>query len=209
MLKEIAVGNFATAKLAVAKGIDRIELNQHLELGGLTPNRSTWQAVLTLGCPVVVMVRPRAGNFNYNSAEVAVMEATLRTLKEDGVQMVTFGVLNAQLQLDIKTMQHLIQLAAPMRVVMHMAFDAIPVDQQADALHWLAKHQVERILTHGGPLKQPIDKSIQHLKETINQAQDQIEILPGGGINFNNYVQLARELGVEQVHGSQIIDLNP
>lgn len=208
MLKEIAVGDLETAQLAASKGIDRIELNQHLELGGVTPTRATWQAVAKLGQPVVVMVRPRGGNFIYSKDEVIEMEKTLIALKEDGIKTVTFGVLTIQNQLDTIIMEHLIKLAAPMRVVMHMAFDEIAFDQQETAINWLIQHQVERILTHGGPLDQSIEDSIERIKVTIEQAQDRIEIIPGGGINYHNYEQIAQRLGVNQVHGSQIIRLD-
>ncbi len=208
MLKEIAAGDLVTARIAVEKGVDRIELNQQLELGGLTPSRITWQAVLKLGRPVVVMVRPRGGDFNYSNDEVIEMERTLIALKNDGIKIVTFGVLTAQKQLDTIVMERLIKVASPMRVVMHMAFDSIPLDHQAAAINWLSQHQVERILTHGGPLNQPIEQSLKQIKITIEQAQGKIEILPGGGINYQNYEQIARQLGVEQVHGSQIIKLN-
>lgn len=208
MLKEIAAGDLATAQLAVAKGIDRIELNQRLDLGGLTPTRATWQEVLKLGRPVVVMVRPRGGDFNYSNDEVIEMEETLGMLKKDGIQIVTFGALTGQHQLNTVVMERLIQVASPMRVVMHMAFDVIPLDQQAASIKWLVQHQVERILTHGGLLSQPIEQSLKQIKVTIEQADGQIEILPGGGINYQNYEQIAQQLGTDQVHGSQIIKLD-
>lgn len=133
MLKEIAAGDLVTARIAVEKGVDRIELNQQLELGGLTPSRITWQAVLKLGRPVVVMVRPRGGDFNYSNDEVIEMERTLIALKNDGIKIVTFGVLTAQKQLDTIVMERLIKVASPMRVVMHMAFDSIPLDPSSSS----------------------------------------------------------------------------
>ncbi|KRN75521.1 hypothetical protein IV73_GL000001 [Weissella kandleri] len=91
MIREIALESYSVAQQAVKAGVERIELNQRLDLGGLTPQRATWQKVQKLKVPVVVMVRPRGGDFNYNNDELKQMKATLRQLKADQMQSVTFG----------------------------------------------------------------------------------------------------------------------
>ncbi|MCT6903778.1 MAG: hypothetical protein M3Z48_11100, partial [Lactobacillus sp.] len=91
-------------------------------------------------------------------------------------------------------------------VVMHMAYDAIPLTEQEDELNWLANKGVKRILTHGGDLSIPILKTISHLKEIINWANGKIEILPGGGITAKNSTLIAERLQVDQLHGTKIVE---
>ena len=62
-------------------------------------------------------------------------------------------------------------------------------------------------MTHGGPIEVPIGETVPHLKELISYADHRIEILPGGGITFENCEQIAEELGVKSVHGTKIVNL--
>ena len=64
------------------------------------------------------------------------------------------------------------------------------------------------ILTDGGPLEVPIGETVPHLKELdFRRRNHRIEILPGGGITFENCEQIAEELGVKSVHGTKIVNL--
>lgn len=211
MIREIALESYSVAQQAVKAGVERIELNQRLDLGGLTPQRATWQKVQKLKVPVVVMVRPRGGDFNYNNDELKQMKATLRQLKADQMQSVTFGVLNADQTLNRSAMKELIELAAPMEVVMHMAFDAIQQAEQVASMQWLSQNHVHRILTHGGALTEDLSDTVSHLKALVKAAEQLEEpmiILPGGGVTADNIKQLHNQLGVTQFHGSRIIKLD-
>ena len=152
MKREIALGDIPTMKSAIVSGINRVELNAHLELGGLTP---AWHIVAqavdiarAAKVELVVMIRPRAGNFNYNYAEIEKMRQSILLFKSLGVKMVTFGIVDAKGRLDKHNMIKLIEAAKPMRVVYHMAFDAIDNAYQGQALQWLYQYGVIRILTH-------------------------------------------------------------
>jgi len=86
-----------------------------------------------------------------------------------------------------------------------MAFDALPADEQLDAIDWLAGQGVERILTHGGAAGTPIADNLGRLREFVERAADRITILPGGGITWENAESVALELGVSEVHGTKIV----
>jgi copper homeostasis protein len=42
----------------------------------------------------------------------------------------------------------------------------------------------------------------------IAYAGERLTILPGGGISYENAQQVADILGVKEVHGTRIVDLN-
>ncbi|MBM9833083.1 copper homeostasis protein CutC, partial [Enterococcus faecalis] len=69
-------------------------------------------------------------------------------------------------------------------------------------------HGVQRILTHGGAAGTPIEANFDRLKELIAYAGERLTILPGGGISFENAQEVADTLGVKEVHGTRIVDLN-
>jgi len=211
LIKEIALADVVTAKKAIRAGVDRIELNARLDLGGVTPTFAAVQGILDMirGTQVelVVMVRPRGGDFVYSGSEIEQMKQSIERLKQMGVKNVTFGVLTPAQGINYEKMNELIEFTQPMAVVFHMAFDEIPVTDKLAEIDWLAQHRVQRILTHGGSLDLPIEETLDALKETVELAQDRIEILPGGGITFANAEKVAEYLQITQVHGSKIIDI--
>ncbi|BAN73934.1 MULTISPECIES: copper homeostasis protein CutC [Lacticaseibacillus] len=209
MLREVAVENYTHIPQALAAGADRIELNDNLAVGGTTVSKGVMaesaKYVHEHGRSLVTMIRPRGGNFVYNDTELKIMEADLFEAQALGVDGVAFGALTADGLIDEDAMTSLIAASAGMSVVFHMAFDAIPEDQQPAAIDWLAAHHVDRILTHGGPLTTPIESTLPHLQTLIAHAADQITILPGGGITSQNATAIADKLGVKELHGTKLI----
>ena len=197
MLKEACVENFTNVPKVIAEGANRIELNNDLAAGGTTPSFGVTKKVVeyahNLNIPVVVMIRPRAGNFVYTKDEIAIMLSDIEMASLAGADGVTFGCIDTNGELDQENMSKLIQLAhvLDLEVVMHMA--------------WLSSKKVKRILTHGGSLEQTISDNYPHLKEIIKWAKNKIEILPGGGITAQNIAKVARELEVNQMHGTKIV----
>jgi copper homeostasis protein len=209
MLKEVCVENFTSLPKALAAGARRIELNDNLAVGGTTVSKGvlaeSTRYIHEHDASVVAMIRPRGGNFVYNDLELKIMEADIFEAQAQGVDAVTFGALTEDGWLDVDAMENLIAASAGMDVVMHMAFDVIPADRQAEAIDWLAEHEVDRILTHGGPLSEPITETLPHLKTLVKQAEGKLTILPGGGITADNVEMVARELGVTEAHGTKIL----
>ncbi|MBZ6003026.1 type I 3-dehydroquinate dehydratase [Leuconostoc gelidum subsp. aenigmaticum] len=207
-IREAAVDSVETAKQMRQKGANRIELNSRLDLGGLTPDTRTIIDTLIAidDVPVIIMVRPRGGDFAYSDIELQQMQDSLQQIADLGGQFVTFGVVRDGL-LDKEAMSALIMRAAELnlQVIMHMAFDAIDLDQQQQAMYWLSDHNVHRILTHGGDLTIPIMVLLPHLQMLVNAAPANLTILPGGGITVANSQAIADTLGVTEVHGSKII----
>ncbi|MFD1484023.1 copper homeostasis protein CutC [Lacticaseibacillus baoqingensis] len=209
MLKEVCIENFTALPKVLAAGARRIELNDNLAVGGTTVSKGVLAEATRYihehDASVVAMIRPRGGNFVYNDLELKIMEADLFEAQAQGVDAVTFGALTADGWLDEEAMENLLAASAGMTVVMHMAFDAIPENRQAEAIDWLAEHDVSRILTHGGPLSQPIQATLPHLQKLVADAGDKLTILPGGGITADNVAQITAQLGVQEAHGTKIL----
>ena len=93
------------------------------------------------------MIRPRSGDFNYSETEYGQMIDSIKMVKQTGAAGVVFGILNADRTLDFQRMKTLVELAKPMRVVCHKAFDETPIADQA--LDTLIQLGVDEVLTSG------------------------------------------------------------
>jgi copper homeostasis protein len=171
-----------------------------MHLDGLTPSVACLVAArraFRQRPGLMVMIRPRAGDFCYSSAEMALMLEQIDTAAAAGADGVVFGVLRAGDQcIDLDATQRL--LAAAQRhglmTTMHRAFDATPdPDATLDALLDLG---VDRVLTSGVPWGQrgsALD-GVERLARTIQCAQGRIEVVLGGGINPANVGPLLAQL---------------
>lgn len=212
MIKEVCVENFTNVPLMIERGANRIELNNDLSVGGTTPSfgviKKTVEYAHKHDVPVIVMIRPRGGNFVYNEDELEIMINDIQICSLLNVDGVTFGCLTREKHLDKRAMNRLLSVAhiGDLEVVMHMAFDELTDVEQKETIDWLSKNGVKRILTHGGPLNQPISHTLDHLKELVKQAKNKIEILPGGGITNKNIAEIIEQIHVDQVHGTKLLD---
>ena len=96
ILLEICCGSAEDAIEAARGGADRVELNNNLFQGGLTPSIGTLEVVKAeIDIPVMAMVRPRAGGFCYTETELATARADARALIRNGADGLVFGFLQA------------------------------------------------------------------------------------------------------------------
>ena len=209
MLKEFCAENFTRLPEAIAKGVRRIELCDNLAVGGTTPSTGVIEETLSYAAEksvtVMTMIRPRGGDFVYNDTELKIMHTDLIEAKKLGTDGVVFGCLTPNNWLDEEALEMLIENAEGLQITFHMAFDAIDPTRQFEAIDWLADNGVTRILTHGGAAGTPIADNYEHLKALIAHADGRIDILPGGGITFENAEEVATTLNVTEVHGTRIV----
>ena len=195
---EICCNSIASAIAAKDGGADRIELCRDLECGGLTPSdEEIAYCVHKLGLRTHVLVRPRAGNFCYSEFEQMEMIASVKRCKELGASAVVLGMLTEDGKIETEVTRRLVQLAAPMEVTFHRAFDEALQDPE-EALWAVASARCDRLLTSGqkATALEGADV-IRRLVETTG-----VKILAGSGVTPLNVRQLVAESGVREVHGS-------
>jgi len=210
VIKEACVENFSEVKNSVLNGANRIELNDNMKDWGTTPSfgniKQTIEYCNKHDIPVVVMNRPRGGNFNYSDNEKEIIKADLDIIITSGATGVAFGALNKAGELDKKFLEKIIDKATKgdLEITFHRAFDSIPYELQKDSLLWLAEQGVNRIATHGGSNSSNIMDNVKRLKE-LSELDNHLLVMAGGGVNKENYEQLVDQSGVSEVHGTKIV----
>lgn len=210
MIKEACVENFTDVPSLLARGARRIELCDNLAVGGTTPSigviRVTTRYCQERAIPVVVMIRPRGGDFVYTPDEREIMICDLEAAARFNPAGIVIGALTEERELDKAFLAEIAGLAKErqLELVFHMAFDHIPKDKQAESLLWLEEAGFARILTHGGPMERPIFEHIEHLRELM-QISPTMTVMPGGGITRDNVEALREVLGFQEVHGTRIV----
>ena len=196
-LLEISVATLGAALAAERGAADRIELCKDLSLGGLTPDADLFSAVRAqVRLPIFVMIRPCAGDFVYSTAELAKMKRSIASAKESGMDGVVLGVLTKDHRVDVERTRQLVELAKPLPVTFHRAFDEAADLRQA--LEGVIQSGAHRILTSGGAKSAPQGAAV--LAELVAAAEDRVAIVPGAGINAVNVLQLARQTGAREFH---------
>jgi copper homeostasis protein len=196
-LLEISVETLEGALAAERGGADRIELCGELSLGGVTPDTNLLRAVRAqVRIPIFSMVRPRAGDFVYSTAEFTEMKQAIADAKESGMDGVVLGVLTKNHRVDIERTRELVELAKPLSVTYHRAFDEIADLRQA--LEEVIQSGAKRILTSGGA-KTALEGAAL-LGELIEAAGERIVIVPGAGISGVNIVEVARRTRAREFH---------
>ena len=198
ILLEVCCGTYQDVVTAKAAGADRIELNCALELGGLTPSRGVFLKSLELGIPLAVMVRPHTSSFTYSEADFETMLIDAKWFAENGAAGIVFGILNQDGTIDETRSLEMINVIGDVEAIYHKAFDLTP--NLPRALEVLIKLGVKRVLTGGGP--GPVGDNILALKGLHSRYGHLIELLPGGGVNPTNVVDILSETKIKQIHMS-------
>ena len=199
MLIEVCVEGVDGALAAAEGGADRVELCASLIEGGITPSMGTVRAaVAAVGVPVMVMVRPRGGDFLYSAREFASMLDDVGALRSSGAAGVVFGCLTADGTIDEGRTRALVEAARPLSVTVHRAFDmtADPVE----ALEALVRCGVDRVLTSGQQVR-GID-GVELLGQLVRQAAGRIVILGCGDLGVETIGRVRREAGLMELHFS-------
>lgn len=207
IIRELCLENFTKIPQALQAGIERIELCDNLAVGGTTPSYGVIEEaakyVAESKTTLAVMIRPRGGNFVYNSHELKIIETDTLKAVEAGAQNIVFGALTPGNEIDTDALETVSIAAQGLPITFHMAFDE--VTDQEKAIDQLVEFGVDKILTHGGPLDQPLNTD--KLKSLIDYAKGKINIIIGGGVNAENFENLAQLTGTNYVHGTKIIKL--
>lgn len=198
---EACVGSYREAKVAEKLGADRIELCDNLLEGGTTPSYGTIKKTLeNVKIPVMVIIRPRGGDFEFSADEIEIMKEDITRVKNLGGYGVVIGALKGD-KIDIDATKALIKEAKPMSITFHMAFDE--VQDKFCAIDQLIELGVDRILTKGGT--QSAMEGKEQLRELAAYANGRIGIMPGKGVNKENRDFLLEYTNTKEIHGSKVV----
>ncbi|KYR00100.1 copper homeostasis protein [Tieghemostelium lacteum] len=198
---EVCVDSVESCVEAIKGGADRLELCSSLFLGGLTPCYGMMKIVrqvIPKDFPVFVMIRPRQGDFLYSEFELLIMKEDIKAAKELGYQGVVLGVLDRFGNIDIPVLRDLVQLATPMSVTFHRAFDMVSDCEKAlkDIISVSGpSSQIQRILTSGQ--ESTVLEGLFNIKKLMVLAKEcgsSVIMVPGGGITERNLSRITQEL---------------
>ncbi|HET7892254.1 MAG TPA: copper homeostasis protein CutC [Candidatus Sulfotelmatobacter sp.] len=196
---EICVQSLEHAVAAERAGADRLELCADLSCGGVTPSESLMRAARhAVRIPIHVLVRPRAGDFCYSENDLEQMRGAIRASKQLGIDGVVLGILQKNGRVDVERTTAFVELARPLPVTFHRAFDVSP-DPEA-SMEDVIQTGASRILTSAGQIHATDGLAL--LARLVRAATKRISIMPCGGINPGNVVQIARETSASEIHSS-------
>ncbi|MFD2287560.1 copper homeostasis protein CutC [Pedobacter petrophilus] len=196
---EVCANSYASALAAQNGGAKRVEFCDNLAEGGTTP--SYGQIILAkrnLSIAVWPIIRPRGGDFLYSDLEFDLMLEDIKACKSLNCEGIVIGILNADGTIDKERCKTLIELAKPMPVAFHRAFDMS--NDMEKALEDLIALGIVRVLSSGGATS--AFSGIEQLSKLIKQANGRITIMPGAGINAGNIQAIYTETGATEFHAS-------
>ncbi|MFM7672804.1 MAG: copper homeostasis protein CutC [Bacteroidota bacterium] len=196
---EIATADLETTRQAVAGGAHRIELCANLSEGGTTPAYGTMRVCReSFDIPIFPIIRPRAGDFLYTHDEFRSMQLEVELAKSLGFEGVVIGLLQQDGRINLKRTAILREIAYPMEVTFHRAFDRC-LDPN-EALEELVRIGVDRILTSGQCATAP--EGVNCIAALQKQSNGRIVIMPGSGVRPDNLHELKEKTGCQEFHTS-------
>jgi copper homeostasis protein len=124
------------------------------------------------------------------------MRRDMEMAKKLGADGVVFGILDADGNVDTHRSRELIELARPLDVTFHRAFD-MSVDLPR-SLEDICATGANRILTSGG--EPTAVQGLEVIANLVKAAHGRIAIMPGSGIKAENARRIVEESGVHEIH---------
>ena len=196
---EIACTDFNTAVSAAKGGADRLELCSALSEGGITPSFALIKMCRDkIAIPLFPIIRPRRGDFLYSDDECNIMREDVRLCKQTGCDGIVVGFLQKDGSIDKEKTKKIVEIAYPLEVTFHRAFDRCR--DPFEALEDIVEAGCQRILTSGQ--QTTAMEGVVLISELIKKADNRIVIMPGSGINPSNIFQMAQQTGAVEFHAS-------
>jgi len=199
ILLECPVYTVEAALLAEKCGVDRIELCADIGEGGTTPSLGLFTFLRKrLSIPIMVMIRPRGGDFVYSADEIEVMGLDIRLLKDAGASGFVFGILTPEGRVDEKSCKLLIDQAGGLPCTFHRAIDVS--NSLNDALEAVIACGFKRVLSSGG--RNTVAEGLVAIQSMLKQAGNRIIIMPGGGTRVDLLDPLFETGHLSEIHSS-------
>lgn len=194
---EVCVDSVASAIAAERGGAQRIELCSDLLEGGVTPSLGLLGFVRSkVSIAVHPIVRPRPGDFCYSDAEFEILQRDIEIAKSEGADGVVLGILEREGTIDVRRTRQLVELARPLSVTFHRAFDMS--EDLFRSLEDVCATGADRLLTSGG--EQECLQGVDTLARLVRAARGRITIMAGGRIGINNAATIIERTGVTEIH---------
>jgi copper homeostasis protein len=198
-LLEVCVESVDYAVAAERGGAHRIELCSDLSSGGVTPSAGLMQTTRRhVHLPIHALIRPRAGDFCYSERELEIMRDDICAAKQCGMDGVVLGMLTKSARVDIERTKALVELAKPLPVTFHRAFDA--AKNLEVSLEEVIQTGASRLLTSGGEAR-ALD-ALPILARLVQAARGRILLMPCGGIRSDNIARIVRATQAQEFHSS-------
>jgi copper homeostasis protein len=190
-------------------GASRVELCSAMHVHGLTPPAALVAEARTAFCHrpgLMVMIRPREGNFVYTQQEIVEMQRQIYASAQAGADGVVIGVLEEDNTVARGQLKELAETGRTcgLQLTFHRAIDATP--DPVESMEILVNAGVGRILTSGTPWGQnkgALDGR-EKIQQMIERARGRIEIIIGGGIDPGNVGEILTSMplktGLISVH---------
>ncbi|RAI99369.1 copper homeostasis protein [Chitinophaga skermanii] len=196
---EIAAGSVASCIAAQNGGANRIELCDNLLEGGTTPSYGTIATAREkVQIQLYPIIRPRGGDFLYDDIEFEVMKKDIQMCKQLGCDGVVIGILTPGGKVDKERSKALVDIAYPMGVTFHRAFDM--TQDPFEALEDIIEVGCERILSSGH--RNHALEGADLLAQLVEKAAGRITIMVGSGVRANNIVELVQRTKAVEYHTS-------
>lgn len=198
---EICSNSVLSAWNALSAGAKRVELCSNLPVGGVTPEMSD-VAFLCRKTPleVRVLIRPREGDFCYNDEEFAQMVNDVLHCKSLGAKAVVVGFLTADGKIDCEKTRRMVEIASPMEVTFHRAFDELKPQEAEEALEEVIACGCHKLLTSG--CYPTALEGAEVIRRLVTRANGRIGIIAASGVTPDNAVEIIRKTEVREIHGS-------
>lgn len=196
---EAPVFTLEAALQAAEYGIDRIELCANFPDGGETPSAGMLKFLKKeIDIPIMVMIRPRGGDFVYSPKEIVVMKNDIEILGNLGADGFVFGVLDTFGRVNTEACDSLIRTSSGKTCTFHRAFDASSDLKQS--LEDIIALGFDRILTSGG--RNSVTEGLAIIKDLMQVAGNRISLMPGGGTKAEHVSELQQIGFLKEIHAS-------
>ena len=196
VIVECCANSVLSALTAIQAGANRIELCKNLENGGETPDYSDILELRNLtNINLHILILPKANNFIYSNKDFKKIIEDIQFCKKNNINGVVIGALNKDLSINMKQTKELVEIARPMRVTFHRAFDTI--FKLENDLNKIIECGCDYLLTSGQ--KPNVDDGLNNISKLVKQSSQKIKIIAGGGVNHNN-VESLYKIGVREFH---------
>ena len=193
---ECCANSITSALIGIKAGANRIELCADLKNGGITPKYSDIKKLRKLtNINLHVLILPIANKFICSKEDLKKIIKDIEFCKSIGINGVVIGAINEDRSIDISKTKKMVDVARPMKVTFHRAFDSC-LDLQNN-LEDIIKTGCDYLLTSGQ--YSDVNEGLENITQLIKISKNRITILAGGGVNHKNIHELY-SAGVRQFH---------